>query len=69
MVGGGFPEVRGQDSGTAKRGWERRKESRGAMPGAQIWDECSLPGHWVHWVAWGYGLGVTLATESHILEK
>ena len=36
MVGGGFPEVRGQDSGAAKRGWERRKESRGAMPGAQI---------------------------------
>lgn len=36
MVGGGFPEVRGQDSVAVKRGWERRKESRGAMPGTQI---------------------------------
>lgn len=51
MVGGRFPEVRGQDSVAAKRGWERRKESRGAMPGIQICDVHSLPGDWVHWVA------------------
>lgn len=36
VVGEGFPGVRGRDSGAAQRGQERRKESRGAMPCAQI---------------------------------
>ena len=36
MVGGSFLEVGAQDSVAAEREWERRKESRGAMPGTQI---------------------------------